>query len=367
MKVVLVVPTFNECDNVGPLIASLQEVFRTLNHEMHILVADDRSPDGTGRIVREMQSRYKNVHLIEGSKEGLGAAYIRGIKFAVSELQADVIFEMDADFSHNPSDISRFLQEIEVGHDFVIGSRYVEGGSIPKQWGWYRQLVSRGGNLVARHVAGIGHVRDCTGGFRAITRDIITRIDWSAVQVQGYAFQLALLHAAIVAGANVVEIPIHFSDRKRGESKLGLSDIIEFILNAWWIRFRKLATFIKFAVVGLIGIAINIGTFSILLLIGMSKFLSSPIAIEVSIICNFLLNNFWTFRWRTTKDGFRIKGLKFNTVSLLALGVSYSTFLCFVFLFPDWPPHIAQALGIPPAMLINYFLNSRWTFYNVNG
>jgi dolichol-phosphate mannosyltransferase len=365
MKVVIVVPTFNERDNIRRLIESLQEVFISLEHDMHILVADDRSPDGTAEIIRDIQLSYKNVHLLEGKKEGLGAAYIRGINYAVEKLQADLIFEMDADFSHNPLDIGRFIEKIISGYDFVIGSRYVKGGSIPKEWGWYRQVVSKTGNLVARYIAGIEQVRDCTGGFRAVTRKLIKQINWSTVQVQGYAFQVALLHAAISAGADVVEIPIHFSDRKYGKSKLGLMDIIEFILNAWWIRFRNLVTFLKFAAVRFFGVIINIGTFSLLLYMGINKFIASPVAIEVAILFNFLINNFWTFRWRKTNSGFQMKGLKFNTVSLLALGVSYSTFIVLIFIFPGWPPHIAQALGIPPAMFINYFLNSRWTFKNL--
>lgn len=362
MKVVLIVPTFNERENIDQLIGSLQGVFQTVRHDMHVLVADDRSPDGTGDYVRALQSRHQNLHLIEGPKAGLGAAYTRAMRHAVSDLQADVIFEMDADFSHNPSDVPRLLEQVERGYDFVIGSRYVGGGTVPSEWGWYRQLVSRGGNLVARHVAGIRHIKDCTGGFRAITRNIIDKLDWTAVQVQGYAFQVALLHAAIVAGAKVKEIPIHFADRARGTSKLGFSDIIEFVLNAWWIRFRRLTTFAKFAAVGLTGVAVNLGSFSLLLGAGLNKFLASPIAIELSIITNFLLNNFWTFRWRNTNDSVSVRGLKFNLVSLAALVISYTTFLFVVLLFPDWPPQVAQALAIPPAMILNYFLNSIWTF-----
>jgi dolichol-phosphate mannosyltransferase len=175
-----------------------------------------------------------------------------------------------------------------------------------------------------------------------------------------------LLHAAVVQRAKVVEVPVDFIDRTVGQSKLGLRDIVEFILNAWWIRFQSSKTFIKFAIVGATGVAVNLGFFTLFLWAGMNKYLASPIAIELSIITNFLLNNYWTFRWRKTRDRVRVKGLKFNVVSFAALGVSYGTFVALSFLFPDVAPQIHQLAGIVPATLVNYFLNSYWTFKHVD-
>ena len=180
--------------------------------------------------------------------------------------------------------------------------------------------------------------------------------------VQGYAFQVALLHEAVSLGAKVKEVPVDFIDRTEGESKLGISDIIEFIVNAWWIRLHSSKTFIKFAIVGLSGVIVNLGVFTLLLQANVNKYIASPISIEVSIITNFLLNNYWTFRWRKSQDHVRIKGLKFNMVSLVSLGVSYTTFVILSVLFPETAPTIHQLIGIAPAMLINYFLNSYWTF-----
>jgi len=254
------------------------------------------------------------------------------------------------------------MSEIDAGADFVIGSRYVKGGSIPENWGFIRRLISLGGNIVARFVAGIYRVRDCTAGFRAIRTSVLRDIDLSRLRVQGYAFQVALLHAAVTDGAKVVEVPVDFVDRTQGMSKLGLSDIIEFVENAWWIRFQSSRIFIKFAIVGATGVVVNLGIFTLLLEMGMNKFLASPIAIEISIVTNFLFNNYWTFRWRKTKDRIRIKGLKFNAVSLASLGVSYATFVAFSAAFPALPPQVAQLVGIIPATLVNYFLNSYWTF-----
>jgi dolichol-phosphate mannosyltransferase len=366
MKVVIIVPTFNERENIAQLILDLLVQFGRMSHSMHILVVDDSSPDGTAEVVRSLQKEHPNIHLLMGQKQGLGVAYMRGMSYAMSELRADVVFEMDADFSHKPEDVPRLMEAIDQGMDFVIGSRYVKGGSIPDEWGLYRRLNSIFGNIVARYVAGIYSVRDCTAGFRAIRTTILRRIDFSKLRVQGYAFQVALLHAAKTQKAKIVEIPVDFIDRTFGESKLGLRDIVEFIVNTWWIRFDSSKTFLKFLIVGASGVLVNLGLFTLLLELGVNKFVASPIAIEISIVSNFIFNNGWTFRWRKTKDRVRVKGLKFNAVSLISLALSYTTFVALSFLFPEYPPQVHQFIGIVPATLVNYFLNSYWTFKHVD-
>jgi dolichol-phosphate mannosyltransferase len=366
LKAVIITPTFNERDNIGAIIEALQDQFRSINHNMHILVVDDNSPDGTAEIVRDLQAEYNNVHLLQGEKSGLGAAYIRGMLHALDTLNADLVFEMDADFSHKPEDVARLMSEIEAGADFVIGSRYVKGGTIPNEWGLLRRLNSMGGNIAARYIAGISQVRDCTAGFRAIRASLLRRIDLNSLKVQGYAFQVALLHACLKAGGTIKEIPVDFVDRQHGESKLGFSDILEFLLNVWWIRLQCSTTFIKFSVVGASGVLVNLGFFTLFLLAGMNKFIASPLAIELSIVWNFLLNNYWTFRSRKTIDRTRIRGLKFNLVSILALGVSYGTFVILSVAFHDTPPQVHQLIGIIPATLVNYLLNSYWTFNKVS-
>jgi dolichol-phosphate mannosyltransferase len=363
MKVVIVLPTYNESGNIAALLASLQSEFRQLRHDMHVLVVDDNSPDGTAVIVRDIMQAQPNIHLITGRKAGLGAAYIRGMQYAIGELWADVVFEMDADFSHDPKDVPRLLAPLEnTSADFVIGSRHIEGGSIPKEWSTYRKLNSAVGNWVARYVAGLYGIRDCTAGFRAIRASILRQIDFGALKVKGYAFQVALLHQAVTLGAVVKEVPVDFVDRKLGQSKLGLSDITEFVLNAWWIRMRALRTFLRFAVVGASGTLVNLGMFSAFLHADMHKYVASPLAIEVSIIWNFFLNNYWTFKDRRSIERTRVKGLKFNLVSLASLGVSFTTFLALSLFFPRLSLVFDQLVGIVPAVLVNYFLNSYWTF-----
>lgn len=362
MKVVVIIPTYNERENIQPLFAALRKQFAALPHDMRILVVDDHSPDGTGRMVQELALGQPGIHLLEGEKAGLGVAYMRGMAYAMEALEADAVFEMDADFSHDPADVPRLLRGLEEGADFVIGSRYVPGGTIPAQWGLRRKLNSRFGNLVARFLAGIPGIRDCTAGFRAIRTDVLRQVDFSALKVRGYAFQVALLHQALALGAVVREIPVHFEDRKAGESKLGLSDILEFIVNAWWIRLKSFTTFFRFALVGLSGTVVNLAAFSALLRLGLSKYLASPAAIELSIIGNFLLNNFWTFRHRRGGTVIQARALKFNLVSLLSLVVSYGTFLALGVLAPRLSPQLDQLIGIVPAMLLNYFGNAYWTF-----
>lgn len=255
-NVVIILPTYNERDNIGWLLETIQHQKRFLNGvNLSVLVVDDSSPDGTGGIVQEYTKQHPNIHLLNGSKkQGLGVAYIRGIKHAINGMGADVVFEMDADFSHNPNDIPRFLTEVSNGSDFVIGSRYVAGGSTPDNWSWLRKVNSRWGNIFAKYVAGLGRVRDCTSGYRAIKTKVLKKIDLDKLGVKGYAFQISLLHQAIRNGARVSEIPIQFTDRVYGESKLGMADIIEFVFSSFLIRFpfiKAIAYFLLFSIFGL--------------------------------------------------------------------------------------------------------------------
>ena len=239
MKIVIILPTYNESDNIRLLIRALFRQCDQISHEMHLLVVDDNSPDKTADQVRMLMASYPHLHLSTGEKKGLGAAYLRGMRYALEELQADAVMEMDADFSHQPADVPRLLAALEAGGDFVIGSRYIQGGKIPENWGWLRKAMSRWGNTLARHWLGLRQVQDCTAGFRAIRGAVLRKIDFQALTaVQGYAFQIALLYQAAIHRAVITEIPVDFVDRERGATKLGLADIIEFLIYVWWIRLQ---------------------------------------------------------------------------------------------------------------------------------
>ena len=355
-----VIPTYNEADNITLLLPRLAELYPDPN--VLFLVVDDESPDGTGRLVRECAAADPRVHLLEGKKRGLGAAYVRGICHALDALEADVVVQMDADFSHDPADAGRLLARVAAGADVAIGSRYVPGGSVDESWGFRRRQLSAWGNRLARWIAGLKGVRDCTAGFKAIRATALRAARVQDITVLGYAFQVALLHRLLHSGARVVEEPIYFRDRQRGVTKLGLDSMLEFFYHIWWLRLTSHRTFIKFSLTGLSGVVVNLGSFHLLLQLGLHRYLASPIAIELSIISNFLINNYWTFADRELGEGKRIRGLKFNVVSLLALGVSYGSFLLLSLLLPGAAPVWLQGLAIVPAVLVNYFLNSYWTF-----
>ncbi|OGY22877.1 MAG: hypothetical protein A2172_02965 [Candidatus Woykebacteria bacterium RBG_13_40_15] len=240
MEIVIVLPTYRERENIARLIPELLDQFALIKpHRFQILVVDDKSPDGTGDVVRDLSKKYKNIHLLVGKKQGLGAAYIRGFDYALGELKADAVVEMDADFSHQPSELPILIKEIDRGADFVIGSRYVRGGKVPKNWNFLRRANSRWGNRFARYIAGIDNVLDCTSGFRVIRRRILEKISLRKLKVKGYSFQMNLLYEAYMKGANIKEVPIHFCERKWGHTKIGLLDIIEFMWNSVKLRFRQ--------------------------------------------------------------------------------------------------------------------------------
>jgi len=360
MLITVVIPTYIERENIGRLIDELLKL--TLPHDLSVLVVDDSSPDGTAEVVKQKMTQHANISMISGPKKGLGVAYVRGFKYAFETLKSDAVVEMDADFSHDPQDLPRLIEELDKGADFVIGSRYIKGGSIPSDWGIRRVILSKYGNLIARLIAGLYSVHDCTAGYRIIRRSLFDKIDFDDLKVKGYAFQIALLDRALDAGGKVREVPVHFIDRTKGKTKLGYHDLLEFMLNAWWIRFEKSKTFIKFSIVGFSGVLMNLGCFSLLLHAGLHKYAASPLGIEASIVTNFLLNNFWTFSKSINQSKIHIKGMKFNIVSIGSMGISFTTFIIMGKLLPHLPLQIHQAIGIAPAMLFNYLTNVYWTF-----
>lgn len=249
LSVCLVIPTYNEAENIETLLSLLfskerRQAYHDQNIIMHALVVDDNSPDGTASIVKALQQKNHHVHLLDRSKKnGLGAAYIAGMQHALFSLKPDVLFEMDADLSHDPAYILPMIEEIRSGADVVIGSRYTEGGSLPPDWGLSRRLISKGANMYAKTILRIKDVSDVTGGFRAIRAFVLYSIDLNSLDVKGYAFQISLLDAIVGHGFKVREIPIAFHDRSFGESKLGISDIVEVGTSvfrlAWKSRFPK--------------------------------------------------------------------------------------------------------------------------------
>ena len=227
----IIIPTYNESDNVEKL---LDLISRT-DPAAHVLIVDDNSPDRTYEIVeRLMQTSYPGrlFLLKRAGKLGLGTAYIAGFKWALTH-DYDYIFEMDADFSHDPKYLPAFLAAIET-HDLVLGSRYVPGGGV-KNWGLLRKFISRGGSLYARTILGLS-LRDLTGGFKCFRREVLEAIDLDSIKSNGYSFQIEMTYRACCKGFRVFETPIVFEDRTAGKSKMSRKIFLEAVLMVWKLR-----------------------------------------------------------------------------------------------------------------------------------
>ena len=357
-----VLPTFNEEGNIENVIKKIFESEdEQSSYDFSILVVDDNSLDDTQSIVKHLIKSNNKIHLITGEKKGLGEAYKRGFKYAIDELNTDLIFQMDSDGQHDPNIIPNFLKVIDEGKDVVIGSRFTEGGSTP-DFSFSRLLISRIGNLLVRYVGGITHVKDCTSGYRAINVSYLKEVDFSYLSTKGYSFQSSLICDLAWRGAEISEIPIVFSSRKSGDSKLSLRDQIEFLLNIPKLGFRNLKDFIKYSLVGFSGVIVNLGLYTFLTRIyNFSELIAPIISIETALISNFILNNFWTFERRSTQSRIRVKFLKFHLVSGLAAVINYVVFLS---LFVTFGVHdiFANLIGIVFAAIANYLINSNWTW-----
>jgi len=237
MDVLVVLPTFNESENIDRVLRRIRGALG----DATILVVDDGSPDGTADIAETIGKELGNVEVMRRhGKSGLGSAYRAGFRWGLDR-GFDACIEMDADLSHEPEALPELVAALSGGHDLAIGSRYVPGGSIPN-WAWHRRLLSRGGNVYASAMLGLG-VADSTSGFRAYSASILDRIDLEHSRAEGYGFQIEMTYEAKRAGAAVVEVPIRFVDRVDGESKMSMSIVVEALgLVTWWGLQRVVAS-----------------------------------------------------------------------------------------------------------------------------
>ncbi len=234
-KVMVVVPTYNEADNLPTLVGELLALGVP---GLEVLVVDDNSPDGTGQIADDLAQRYPDrVHVMHrAGKLGLGTAYLAGFRYAL-EQGADYIVQMDADFSHSPGYIPQFLEAVE-GYDVVIGSRYVAGGRLDERWGWWRYFLSWWANSVyTRLILGL-RVRDVTAGFKCWRRATLEGIGLDRVRSNGYVFQVEMAYLTEKLGYRFRELPIYFEDRRIGRSKMTVPVKVEAALRTWQIRWR---------------------------------------------------------------------------------------------------------------------------------
>ncbi len=230
MRATVCLPTYNERENLERLVRALEP------HGVHVLVIDDNSPDGTGEIADRLAAELPWVGVLHRErKEGLGPAYLAGFRQALAE-GADVVLEMDCDFSHDPADVPRLLAAIEAGADVAVGSRYTPGGGVGN-WGLARRVISRGGSLYAQVLLGL-RVRDLTAGFKAFRREVLESIDLDAITSKGYAFQIENVFRALRKGFRVVEVPVRFVDREEGGSKMSRGIVVEAV---WKVPALRLA------------------------------------------------------------------------------------------------------------------------------
>ncbi len=229
----VIIPTYNELDNLEPITAAVLQALPRAD----VLIVDDNSPDGTGKKADELAANNPRIHVLHReAKEGLGRAYLAGFDWALARPYR-FVFEMDADFSHDPRRLPAFIEAAEAGADLVLGSRYVEGGGTVN-WGVGRKVISQCGSLYARTILGVP-VRDMTGGFKCFRREVLEGIDLKGVQSVGYSFQVELTYRAIRRGFKVKEIPILFEDRRLGQSKMSKKIFFEAMAMVWKLRFSK--------------------------------------------------------------------------------------------------------------------------------
>lgn len=376
-KVVIVMPAYNEADNIGPMIEELfNKIFPQITEaDMHLLIVDDFSPDKTGEIVKKYQKKYSKLHLLQKQKEGLGWAYIKGFQHAMKKLGADAVMEMDADFQHPPKFVIPMVKAYVNGADYVIGSRYIKGGSIPKAWALPRRLVSYFGNLFIRIVLLKPKLHDLTTGFRLTkVKGVMDKIDLDNLrEPTRFSHKVDLLYQSIKNAKKVVEVPLQFAPRTKDRSKFNYKEMISTFKVAIILGILDKQKFVKFGIVGGTGFVVNLIFLRVFRSIGLSEFLVWLFATELAIVNNYVFNNIWTFKEDKIKGlkATTLKFLQFNLTSAGALiiqsvvgpigtrivGVQYDFLvLAFVVLFlvlpynyfmytnVIWKPHVAKAM-----------------------
>ena len=367
MRALIIIITYNEIENIGLLIP---EVFKIIPSDTDILVVDDSSPDGTGKAVEDLSLEYPGrLHLLTRPvKEGTAAAYIAGFKWGMSR-DYDAFLQFDGDFSHNPKYMPEMLEAVKT-YDIVIGSRNIKGGGV-EGWPLSRNIISRGGSLYSRLILSCP-VKDLTGGYNLWRREALEKIGLDRIISKSYSLQIELKYRAFCAGCSVKEIPILFTDRKYGVSKISKNTVFEALLVVFKIKKSVgvdsgIDQFFKFAVTGGLGAITNLVVF--FLFVDIASFRPVPVSILcffVAGIQNYILNHKWSFKQNILSQPLSFKRcFLFLCGSLLGylVNISIMSFMVSQFVLP-WKT-IAQACGITGGMLIN-FLVSKFVVFRKN-
>ena len=360
MKIVVVIPTYNEKQNIAGTIDGIEAIVANIGreHQLEILVIDDNSPDGTAELVKDKGRQFGNVKLLPNKeKQGLGAAYVKAFQYALAKLGAEAVFEYDADGSHQPQYIPGMIKELDKGADVVVGSRYVPGGSMPDNWGWNRKLISYFGNFIARSVLWTWQYKDMTSGFRISRAEWLKQVDLDNLLSRQFAYKIHLYYALHRLGAKIVEFPIDFIDRSKGKSKFPRNNIIDSLRVVFTLRWRQNEKLFKMAVTGGIGTVVQLIVFNLLRL----KFnlaWSQNLSIEAAIVSNFLINNVWTFK---ANDLRLSRFIKFNVLSFGSLVIQNLVLIIGVKLLGQSLiiENTLVLLGIILGMIWNYLMYTR--------
>lgn len=374
-KVVIVIPTYNEelaiSSTISGIFANVKNV-DTSKYSIEVLIFDSASKDNTVAVVKNLQQQYNpgpgiTINLVqEDKKSGLGSAYMQAIGCALDDFNADIVFEYDADGSHDPCYLLPMLNSLEQGADVVVGSRYVAGGGILSDWGWHRKLLSSMGNVIARFLLSKQY-QDYTSGFRASKACFLRKVNLKKLLSKDYAYKLHLFWELHLSGANIVEHPIMFKDREQGESKLPANSIIDSLRVLFVLRYRMHKLYIKTCLVGLVGFCLQFVIYNSLRFF-MTPLISVFISIECAILLNFTNNNYFTFNKNkflfSNAKQFSYKLGKFNVLSIgsiilqmLFLGVWHH-----IFQASRIEENIAMFLGIFFGSMINYYVYRRWVW-----
>lgn len=375
MKIVIIIPTYNERPNIEKMIPLLEEeIFpKVKNHHPQILIVDDKSPDGTADVVSGFMKKWHNIELLTGEKNGLGAAYVRGMKYAMDKMDADAVMEFDSDFQHNPHDIPRLIEALDKGADYVIGSRYIPGGSIPQGWGVDRKFLSVFGSLFIRIVWLNFSIHDMTSGFKLTKTAFLKKVDIDHLLSKNFAYKVEILHDIVKLKAKVVEVPIVFNEREKGNSKINVSDQFESFYVVVRLALRDRKRFVQFLLVGGTGFILQFLTVYLAIFLGIKQFIAAMIGGEIAILWNFMANNMWTFK--DTKHiheqgSLLLRLIKFNIASLASIGIQGLVVYFAVKLFGEkivllgFALHTSIAILFPTIILLvipmNYIIYNRF-------
>jgi dolichol-phosphate mannosyltransferase len=383
-KIVIILPTYNEKENIEDMVKLVLTAGAKIpGWKIEVLVSDSHSPDGTGKIVEKLNQKEKNVYLLDVKERGIGIGLVKGYQYAFDKLEADAVIQMDADLQHNPEELPAFIKALDRGYEFVQGSRFVMGGANKLEW--YRQVLSRGANIVSGILLGINQVHEFTASYRAFTKELFKRINMDEIpwRSSSFIFQPAFLFAAVAVLARITEVPITFIDRERGYSKM---EYIRYMLDILFfgarMRIKKSERVIKFATVGTIGFVVNTIAFKIfdvvftrsplLKLLGPANTYALAFALgaEIAIASNFILNNRWTFKSEQIVGIRRalLKYIQFNITSLGAVIIGSTTMWIGVNLFGAAMRDIYYIAGIGISLFWNYTMYTRviWKTTNTN-